>query len=286
MTLHLLYCLVAVATTITNAYITEIPMSPLKKITTIGSSKRKQSTLFSYLENPNDAKKDKKNHEHKDKIAQALSRHFNSEVCNLTENGKSWYILCKSWLPSKPKEFEIEWNLHPNTRHSLKVYGRICQEKRWSQAWGVSYPYSGSIAIARPIHESYMLLTLMQKINALMNQLELTGKDSKPSTYNGCLQNWYGTSDVIGLHSDDERTMDRKYPIFSLSWGGTRRFLFRSKDPNDKSITELYLENGDLLIMGGTSQETHKHEVPKVRITKDPISSDRINWTIRSFCEK
>ena len=96
--------------------------------------------------------------------------------------------------------------------------------------------------------------------------------------------------DRIGLHSDDERDLLKAYPIWSLSWGGTRRFLFRRKEskkqpaigPPEKAV-EIWLEDGDLLIMGGTCQLTHKHEVPKVRVTRDPPTSNRINWTIRAF---
>ena len=50
-----------------------------------------------------------------------------------------------------------------------------------------------------------------------------------------------------------------RLPIFSVSWGGTRRFLFRDK-PSDKVVAELVLKDGDLLVMGGLCQKTHKHE--------------------------
>ena len=115
--------------------------------------------------------------------------------------------------------------------------------------------------------------------------------------------------DTIGLHADDERSLYQDYPILSLSWGGTRRFLFRRKQPpppskqkedhnkkggnattkhgkrenNEEAVVELWLEDGDLLVMGGTCQKTHKHEVPKWRPTKDPPTSNRINWTLRAF---
>ena len=122
------------------------------------------------------------------------------------------------------------------------------------------------------------------------------------NAYNGCLQNWYLPEHCIGLHADDEKCMRADVPIISLSWGGPRRFLFRvkpgylptSSDPPKKSITpsmtakeaktELILRDGDLLVMGGTCQKTHKHEVPKLRKTMDLPTSRRINWTIRAFC--
>ena len=83
--------------------------------------------------------------------------------------------------------------------------------------------------------------------------------------------------------------MNLNFPIFSLSWGGTRRFLFRPKSERVKpelnfvKMLELYLEDGDLLIMGGRAQEYTKHEIPKWRKTKDPGTVKRVSWTVRAF---
>ena len=88
-----------------------------------------------------------------------------------------------------------------------------------------------------------------------------------------------------GLHTDDENDLQSGFPIFSLSWGGPRRFLFRAKKDR-REVTEVLLQDGDLLIMGGTCQQTHKHEVPKVRVTMDPPTTERSNWTIRAFKER
>lgn len=175
--------------------------------------------------------------------------------------------------------------------------------------------------MARPISEESgtILASLMATINALLlqddsNDTQNNNNSKKESThiqqqedneeeqqrshpYNGCLQNWYTQDDTIGLHADDEKSMRTQYPIFSLSWGGPRRFLFRPKVTKKKSsnntskkqqpalgVVDLLIEDGDLLLMGGTCQQTHKHEVPKVRNTKDPPSANRINWTVRAFC--
>ena len=142
----------------------------------------------------------------------------------------------------------------------------------------------------RSTSRTLTLPTLLQKINNLVpeSKAALDGKTNKNGNpYNGCLQNWYTPEDKIGLHSDDERSLLQEYPIWSLSWGGTRRFLFRrrtsKKNPSPEKVIELWLEDGDLLLMGGTCQLTHKHEVPNLRKTKDPPTSNRINWTIRAF---
>jgi len=211
-----------------------------------------------------------------DPFAEELGSRLDPEPVYLTE--ESWYILSKAWLPSSAAKFEEEWNLHPQNRHPLKLFGRIVYEKRWSQSWGVSYSYSGATNVARPLEDSDMVQMLLRKANELTTTIQ-TENDTSP--YNGCLQNWYEPDDTIGLHSDDEKAMRQEYPIFSLSWGGARRFLFRERQSKKK--TELWLEDGDLLVMGGRCQETHQHEVPKRRVTMDPPTSDRINWTIRAF---
>jgi hypothetical protein len=100
--------------------------------------------------------------------------------------------------------------------------------------------------------------------------------------YNACLQNWYTPDDTIGLHADNESIHVAGWPIFSLSWGGPRRFVLRPRDSKSATMHEIWLQSGDLLVMGGTCQATHKHEVPKMR-KKDPVTTDRINWTIRAF---
>lgn len=212
----------------------------------------------------------------KDPFAEELGCQLHAEPVYLTSS--SYYVLVKAWMPSTPDKFKKEWNLHPKDRHAIKLFGRIVHEKRWSQSWGVSYSYSGATNVARPLKESEMVQLLLQKANELTTTLQ-TGDDVSP--YNGCLQNWYEPEDTIGLHADDEKVMRQEYPIFSLSWGGTRRFLFR--DRQTKKKTELWLQDGDLLVMGGTCQETHQHEVPKRRVTMDPPTSSRINFTIRAL---
>ena len=129
-----------------------------------------------------------------------------------------------------------------------------------------------------------MVPLLLERANRLTEGLLLDQEKESPSLppYNGCLQNWYEPEHTIGLHADDEKALRPEFPIFSLSWGGTRRFLLRSR-ANKKEKTEVWLADGDLLVMGGTCQRTHQHEVPKFRKTMDPPTSDRINWTIRAF---
>mmetsp|Transcript_20422 Transcript_20422/g.29115 ORF Transcript_20422/g.29115 Transcript_20422/m.29115 type:complete len:111 (-) Transcript_20422:961-1293(-) len=94
---------------------------------------------------------------------------------------------------------------------------------------------------------------------------------------------------TIASHSDDERSMKNQSPIFSLSWGGPRRFVVRPKTTSSNkysncSCADITLHSGDLLVMGGSLQQTHTHEIPKWRKTKDLyVPTRRINWTVRAF---
>jgi len=221
-----------------------------------------------------------------DDKAEALARRLDAKPTYMTEDGNSWYILVKAWLcPSTEDDFEEEWSLHPVDRKPLRLYGRTVYEKRWSQSWGMSYAYSGSVSVAKPIKEDTISSKLLLRANELTRDLFMDNDSSEATTspYNGCLQNWYEPADTMGLHSDDESSLRHEFPIFSLSWGGTRRFLFRSKSEQPTKKIELLLDDGDLLVMGGTCQVTHRHEVPKLRVTMDPPTSRRINWTVRAF---
>lgn len=211
-------------------------------------------------------------------IAETLGERLEVSPVYLTEDGESWYLLAERWMRSNPKDFREEWEAHPTLRHPLKLFGKTVYEKRWSQSWGYSYAYSGSVSVGKPIAESSMVGLLVDKANELTSGVI----SDDPTPYNMCLQNWYQPEDTIGLHADDEKSLRPEYPIFSLSWGGTRRFLFRPRNKNLK-VVEIYLKDGDLLVMGGTCQQTHRHEVPKRRVTMDPETAQRVNWTIRAF---
>lgn len=68
--------------------------------------------------------------------------------------------------------------------------------------------------------------------------------------------------DSVAFHGD---YVARKLPealVASVSLGGSRRFLVRPTG-GGRSVG-LTLGPGDLLVMGGTTQRTHQHAIPKV----------------------
>mmetsp|Transcript_54023 Transcript_54023/g.161715 ORF Transcript_54023/g.161715 Transcript_54023/m.161715 type:complete len:197 (-) Transcript_54023:107-697(-) len=184
--------------------------------------------------------------------------------------------------------FRQHWDMHPTEFHALKLFGKTYYQNRWSQSWGYDYRYSGTVSRAREISGDDEGSKMVNHLIGKANKLVSGGKSkSAEGPYNGCLQNWYDVDHTIGLHSDDEKDLKEGFPIFSLSWGGPRRFVLKARSdplsPCFSKVTDIMLNDGDLLVMGGTCQRTHKHEVPKIRKTKDPPTSPRINWTIRAF---
>ena len=189
----------------------------------------------------------------------------------------SWVLRVPGWRRSSRDEFEAMWSTHPLERRELKIFGRRCFENRYSQAFGESYAYSGQIAPAAPI--AGVTADHMAACNAALASL---GRDHP---LNSCLLNWYEPEHSIAAHRDDERDLIRDAPIASISWGHERRFLLKPhrSAPEDATSLELYLADGDLLIMGGETQTTHTHEVPKRRRKDQGEPGRRISWTFRSF---
>ena len=158
---------------------------------------------------------------------------------------------------------------------------------------------------------------LVQQTNAALLFVSLaywwlccrTGIHRRPKVF-ASFTRYADGSHYIGPHSDDETQLAAGAPIFSISWGATRRFrlLPRRKTASNrdqKAVSDDYgstgstdacgasgrpaapvkldleVANGDLVVMGGDCQKTHKHEVPKTR----QLVGRRINATFRTFAK-
>jgi alkylated DNA repair dioxygenase AlkB len=185
----------------------------------------------------------------------------------ISEN--SWVAVAKGFLPPEDTEFDELWGSHP-TEFDVKI-------PRYQQAYGRSYQYSGIESHA--ITETALISRLKDRLN------ELISIESEPMEYafNMCLCNWYEPEHYIGPHSDDTRQLVPQSPIAGLSWGCPRVFTLSPrflKKPNQikKSIK---MESGDLIIMGGDCQLTHKHEIEKLK--KGDTRGNRVSFTFRCF---
>jgi len=82
-------------------------------------------------------------------------------------------------------------------------------------------------------------------------------------------------NDYIGYHSDDEKDLDKKHPIVSLSFGAERPFLLKHKVTG--KTHEKVLKDNSCIIMKPPCQKLYKHSLPKRKKVKKP----RINLTFR-----
>jgi alkylated DNA repair dioxygenase AlkB len=179
--------------------------------------------------------------------------------------------------------FAQAWEAHPTQHDTIMMFGKPTKLPRFQQLCGEmgSYRYAGKTFQAEKKFPSGLRHAVqhLQRIveDPVTNRTRLSGG----------LVNWYENgAHYIGPHADDERDMMACSPIVALSLGATRRFVFTKKTSKtapagDQAVArmELQMEDGDLMIMGGTTQRTHKHAVPKMARCKAP----RISITLRCF---
>ena len=150
----------------------------------------------------------------------------------------------------------------------LIMFGKKVTTRRkvaWVGDPNCSYTYSGVKKI--PQSWSPELLIIKTQLEKLFQ-----------SEFNSCLLNFYHDGDDgMGWHSDDEKELDAKAPIASLSLGARRKFAFRNKQ--DKTTIPLYLENGSALIMRSPTQQFWQHALLKTKTE----SNLRINLTFRKI---
>jgi alkylated DNA repair dioxygenase AlkB len=96
--------------------------------------------------------------------------------------------------------------------------------------------------------------------------------------FNSCLLNLYHNGDEgMAWHSDDEKSLGKDTTIASLSFGAPRKFAFKHK--GTKLTTDLFLENGSLLLMKGTTQTHWLHSLSKSK----KVITPRVNLTFRTY---
>lgn len=203
----------------------------------------------------------------------------------LTTLGGSWidvYHLPKSLIPSE-KEFETLWNLHPPEKGRIKIMGKEVQTPRWQQTYLKEYWFSGMIHRALPLPKEFQ--PFLDFANSEKHDLY----PGKTAIFNEVLLNWYESSMYIGPHSDDEKELVVGPKGETLVWSLTlqpkgKPRIFRLKPKTGgKDRLDIELTHGIVVIMGGTCQRTHKHQVPKVGRAKASEYGKRINVTLRMF---
>lgn len=151
-------------------------------------------------------------------------------------------------------------------QESIRLFGKDILQPRLSALYGdqgVSYKYSGKVFEAIPWSG---WLAEMAKTCSMLCE----------TPFNSVLLNYYRNGmDSMGLHADDEKELGKNPVIVSVSFGTSRKMIFRKK--NSKEKRTILLQDGDLLIMKGALQHYWKHELPKEK----KIDAPRLNLTFR-----
>lgn len=150
-------------------------------------------------------------------------------------------------------------------RH-IVMFGREVLQPRLACWYGdYAYSYSGIRLEPRPW-------------TGRLDELRQLCEDASGATFNSCLANLYRDGrDSMGWHADDEPELGSEPVIASLSLGATRMFRMRHRE--SRTVVDIALEHGSLLVMGGLMQKCWVHELPK---TAKPVGQ-RINLTFRSI---
>ncbi|MEP0837574.1 MULTISPECIES: alpha-ketoglutarate-dependent dioxygenase AlkB [unclassified Coleofasciculus] len=156
---------------------------------------------------------------------------------------------------------EIHWR-----QEKIKLYGKELNIPRltaWHGDSGKSYTYSKIPMSPEPWTPTLFLIK--SRIESLAG-----------ISFNSVLLNLYRNgNDSVAWHSDDEPELGEEPVIGSVSFGGTRRFMFRHKVAKEQ--VEVELTHGSLLVMQGTTQQFWQHQIPKTSKRVEP----RINLTFR-----
>lgn len=158
---------------------------------------------------------------------------------------------------------QIEWR-----QDEAYFFGKHIITKRkvaWYGTEPFAYTYSNATKYALPW--TSILLELKEKTEQKVG-----------STFNACLLNLYHDGqEGMAYHSDDEVALGDRPTIASLSFGATRKFLFKHK--KTKETVSVILETGSLLLMQGETQHNWMHRLPKTKKVHTP----RINLTFRTM---
>jgi alkylated DNA repair dioxygenase AlkB len=160
-------------------------------------------------------------------------------------------------------DIELELIHHPE----IKMFGKTYHQQRsvgFFSDTADGYNYSTSKTPANKMKPS--LLELLDYINNMFN-----------SSFNGILVNKYEHGgEYIGKHSDDERTIEPKCGVISVSFGATRKFRIRNKETG-KIVLDLPMEPNKIIQMAGDFQREFTHEIPAEKKIREP----RYSFTFR-----
>jgi alkylated DNA repair dioxygenase AlkB len=170
--------------------------------------------------------------------------------------------------------------------------GKTVTIPRWNQAYGErDYAFTGQVARARPLETVGTFHGLLREMQSVEPRL------------NSILANWYDAAagHYIGAHSDDEPALVPGCPIVSVSLCSPRhhRRLWLTPKPAHAAASRtparwrqegvagvmLMQYHGTVVIMGGDTQTTHRHELMKPTGRNGGLekAGQRVSVTLRAM---
>ncbi|NOQ35136.1 MAG: alpha-ketoglutarate-dependent dioxygenase AlkB [Methylococcaceae bacterium] len=196
------------------------------------------------------------------------TNHLQTSLTNLAPVEGELYLIDKFYSPPHAdKLFNCLINDLAWQEEEICIYGRWVKVPRlmcWYGDEHASYEYS------HVVHQPLPWTDDLQNIQ----------EDIQPFSayrFNSVLGNLYRDgNDSMGSHADDEPELGQNPVIASLSLGESRNL--KLKHQQHKTVLDVPLEHGDLLIMAGTLQHHWQHSLPKTKRLKQA----RINLTFRT----
>lgn len=184
-------------------------------------------------------------------------------------DGQAFYWNHVLSVPEAMKYFSTIRGKTSWQQREIWMFGKKVMQPRLVAWYGdpeCSYSYSGI---------KWEPLPWYQELDELRQKLETLTKVH----YNSALLNLYRDGrDSMGAHSDDEKELGVRPTIASVSFGATRKFIFRHKTKGNCKVA-IDLESGSVLQMSGETQNFWKHEIVKTKVNVEP----RINITFRNI---
>lgn len=183
----------------------------------------------------------------------------------------AWFALVPAFVPEPHVVMQALLAELPLAPQTLTVWGREVATPRQVSFHGephAHYGYSGRVWTPRPWTPQLAALR-----DRLLSALGVR--------FDCVLVNHYRDGrDAMGWHADDEPELGPDAPrdvlIASVSLGAPRRFLLRHRQRTAERRA-LWLGEGNLLVMGGATQQHHEHAVPRTAKAVGP----RMNLTFR-----
>jgi alkylated DNA repair dioxygenase AlkB len=172
------------------------------------------------------------------------------------EDGDIFYIV-RNWYTTHEILFKklnerLEWG-----ESFVKIHGKVSPSPRRVHFMGDVDVNDAEVRTHTYSSYSHTLNPWYPRIRRIRDRIH----DDIGIRYDSSLLNKYRDgNDYIAYHGDREANGPLK-SVATVSLGDTRRFYLKSNETGEVIKTELHA--GDLAIMTGELQRTHKHTVPK-----------------------